>query len=235
SSPALARQLAAAATAKGCLPLDAPVSGGDRGAREGTMTIMVGGEAAAFEQARPLFEAMGKTISLQGGPGAGQLCKLANQIAIASGMVAMAEALAFARANQLDLEAVLKALSGGGASSWALLNLAPRVLKGDFAPGFYVKHFVKDIGLSLEVCRELKLSLPGLELAAKTAARRPWRGCISRGRGSTACCLRLRRLADGGWGMDAKGVGFRNRNPAGAPPPVRAFSAPGRRGAGRSR
>jgi 3-hydroxyisobutyrate dehydrogenase len=170
SSPSLARKLAVAATAQGCLPLDAPVSGGDRGAREATLTIMVGGAAADFEQARPLFEAMGKTISLQGGPGAGQLCKLANQIAIASGMVAMAEALAFARANGLDLDAVLKALSGGGASSWALLNLAPRVLKGDFAPGFYVKHFVKDIGLALEVCREQKLSLPGLELAAKLYA-----------------------------------------------------------------
>ncbi|MEY4402594.1 MAG: hypothetical protein RIR91_629, partial [Verrucomicrobiota bacterium] len=103
----------------------------------------------------------------QGGPGAGQLCKLANQIAIASGMVAMAEALAFARANGLELEAVLKALSGGGASSWALLNLAPRVLKGDFAPGFYVKHFVKDIRLALDVCREQQLSLPGLELAGR--------------------------------------------------------------------
>lgn len=167
SSPSLARQLAAAATAKGCLPLDAPVSGGDRGAREATLTIMVGGAAADFEKARPLFEAMGKTISLQGGPGAGQLCKLANQIAIASGMVAMAEALAFARANGLELEAVLKALSGGGASSWALSNLAPRVLKGDFAPGFYVKHFVKDIRLALDVCREQQLSLPGLELAGK--------------------------------------------------------------------
>ena len=170
SSPGLARQLAAAATAQGCRPLDAPVSGGDRGAREATLTIMVGGTAADYELARPLFEAMGKTISLQGGPGAGQLCKLANQIAIASGMVAMAEALAFARANGLDLEAVLKALSGGGASSWALSNLAPRVLKGDFAPGFYVKHFVKDIGLSLDVCREQGLRLPGLELAAKLYA-----------------------------------------------------------------
>lgn len=170
SSPALARQLAAAATAQGCCPLDAPVSGGDRGAREATLTIMVGGAARDYERAGPLFAAMGKTISLQGGPGAGQLCKLANQIAIASGMVAMAEALAFARANGLDLEAVLKALSGGGAASWALLNLAPRVLKGDFAPGFYVKHFVKDIGLALDVCREQRLTLPGLELAARLYA-----------------------------------------------------------------
>jgi 3-hydroxyisobutyrate dehydrogenase len=170
SSPALARKLAAQATAQGCLPLDAPVSGGDRGAREATLTIMVGGAAADFEKARPLFEAMGKTISLQGGPGAGQLCKLANQIGIASGMVAMAEALAFARATGLNLETTLRSISGGGASSWALLNLAPRVLKGDFAPGFYVKHFVKDIGLALDVCREQKVSLPGLELAAKLYA-----------------------------------------------------------------
>ncbi len=167
SSPALARKLAALAAAKGCGALDAPVSGGDRGAREATLTIMVGGTPADYERAQPLFAAMGKTISLQGGPGAGQLCKLANQIAIASGMIAMSEALAFAHANGLNLEATLKALSGGGAASWALTNLAPRVLKGDFAPGFYVKHFVKDISLALDVCREQGVRLPGLELASK--------------------------------------------------------------------
>lgn len=167
SSPALARSLAAEAVAKGFGPLDAPVSGGDRGAREGTLTIMAGGAQKDFDFAQPVFAAMGKTIVLQGGPGTGQLCKLANQIGIASGMIAMAEALAFARATGLNLETTLRSISGGGASSWALLNLAPRVLKGDFAPGFYVKHFVKDIGLALDVCREQKLSLPGLELAAK--------------------------------------------------------------------
>lgn len=198
SSPALARSLAAEAAAKGFGPLDAPVSGGDRGAREGTLTIMVGGAQRDFDLAQPAFAAMGKTIVLQGGPGTGQLCKLANQIGIASGMVAMAEALAFARATGLNLETTLRSISGGGASSWALLNLAPRVLKGDFAPGFYVKHFVKDIGLALDVCREQKLSLPGLELAAKlyaevvaageaTPGRRRWRGFISLGRVSTAC------------------------------------------------
>ena len=170
SSPALARSLAAEASAKGFGPLDAPVSGGDRGAREGTLTIMVGGAQQDFDFAQPVFAAMGKTIVLQGGPGTGQLCKLANQIGIASGMIAMAEALAFARATGLNLETTLRSISGGGASSWALLNLAPRVLKGDFAPGFYVKHFVKDIGLALDVCREQKVSLPGLELAAKLYA-----------------------------------------------------------------
>jgi 3-hydroxyisobutyrate dehydrogenase len=170
SSPALARSLAAEASAKGFGPLDAPVSGGDRGAREGTLTIMAGGAQKDFDFAQPVFAAMGKTIVLQGAPGTGQLCKLANQIGIASGMIAMAEALAFARATGLNLETTLRSISGGGASSWALLNLAPRVLKGDFAPGFYVKHFVKDIGLALDVCREQKVSLPGLELAAKLYA-----------------------------------------------------------------
>ena len=170
SSPALARSLATEASAKGFGPLDAPVSGGDRGAREGTLTIMVGGAQKDFDFAQPVFAAMGKTIVLQGAPGTGQLCKLANQIGIASGMIAMAEALAFARATGLDLETTLRSISGGGASSWALLNLAPRVLRGDFAPGFYVKHFVKDIGLALDVCREQKISLPGLELAAKLYA-----------------------------------------------------------------
>jgi len=170
SSPALARSLAVEASAKGFGPLDAPVSGGDRGAREGTLTIMAGGAQQDFDFAQPVFAAMGKTIVLQGGPGTGQLCKLANQIGIASGMIAMAEALAFARATGLNLETTLRSISGGGASSWALLNLAPRVLKGDFAPGFYVKHFVKDIGLALDVCREQKVSLPGLELAAKLYA-----------------------------------------------------------------
>lgn len=170
SSPALARSLAAEASAKGFGPLDAPVSGGDRGAREGTLTIMVGGAQKDYDFAQPVFAAMGKTIVRQGAPGTGQLCKLANQIGIASGMIAMAEALAFARATGLDLETTLRSISGGGASSWALLNLAPRVLKGDFAPGFYVKHFVKDIGLALDVCRQQKISLPGLELAAKLYA-----------------------------------------------------------------
>lgn len=167
SDPALARALAAEAAAQGAAALDAPVSGGDRGAREATLSIMVGGDAEAFARARPALGLMGKTVVLQGGPGAGQLCKLANQVAIASGMVAVCEALAFAKAGGLDPETVLASISGGAAGSWALSNLAPRVLRGDHAPGFYVRHFVKDLRLALDAARAARADLPGLALAAR--------------------------------------------------------------------
>jgi 3-hydroxyisobutyrate dehydrogenase len=167
SDPALARDLAAAAGARGCDALDAPVSGGDRGAREAALSIMVGGSREAFDRARPILGAMGRTVVLQGGPGSGQLCKLANQVAIASGMVAVCEALAFARATGLDPATVLESISGGAAGSWGLSNLAPRVLRDDFAPGFYVRHFTKDLGLALAAARAAKADLPGLELAAR--------------------------------------------------------------------
>lgn len=170
SDPALARELAAEAASRGAEALDAPVSGGDRGAREATLSIMVGGSRAAFDRARPLLGLLGKTLVLQGGPGAGQLCKLANQVAIASGMVAVCEALAFARATGLDPATVLESISGGAAGSWGLSNLAPRVLKGDFAPGFYVRHFTKDLGLALAAARASGAALPGLELAARLYA-----------------------------------------------------------------
>lgn len=167
SDPALARDLAAVAAARGLEALDAPVSGGDRGAREATLSIMVGGSAAGFGLAKPILASMGRTIVLQGGPGAGQLCKLANQVAIASGMVAVCEALAFARATGLDPATVLESISGGAAGSWGLSNLAPRVLRDDFAPGFYVRHFTKDLGLALAAARAAKADLPGLGLAAR--------------------------------------------------------------------
>ena len=167
SDPALARALATEATAKGAAALDAPVSGGDRGAREAALSIMVGGAPADFARAQPVLAVMGKTVVLQGGPGAGQLCKLTNQIAIASGMLAVCESLAFAKAAGLNLETVLTSISGGAAGSWGLSNLAPRVLRDDFAPGFYVRHFVKDLGLALAAARALNLRLPGLELAAR--------------------------------------------------------------------
>jgi len=170
SDPALARELAAEAAAKGAEALDAPVSGGDRGAREATLSIMVGGSPAGFDQARPLLALLGRTVVRQGGPGAGQLCKLANQVAIASGMVAVCEALAFARATGLDAATVLESISGGAAGSWGLSNLAPRVLKGDFAPGFYVRHLTKDLALALAAARSGGLQLPGLELAARLYA-----------------------------------------------------------------
>lgn len=167
SDPALARALAAEAAARGAGALDAPVSGGDRGAREATLSIMVGGAPADFARAQPTLAALGKTVVLQGPAGAGQLCKLTNQIAIASGMLAVCEALAFARAAGLDPETVLASISGGAAGSWGLSNLAPRVLRGDYAPGFYVRHFVKDLGLALAAARALRLELPGLALAAR--------------------------------------------------------------------
>jgi len=167
SSPKLAQRIAAAAEAKGLAALDAPVSGGDVGAREARLVIMVGGAAAAFAKAKPLFELLGKNIMLHGGPGTGQHCKLANQIAIASGMMSWCEALTYARGAGLDPARVIENIGGGGAGSWSLANLAPRALRGDFAPGFYVKHFLKDLRLALESAAELGLNLPGLVQAKK--------------------------------------------------------------------
>ncbi len=177
SSPVLARQIAAAAQKRGLAALDAPVSGGDLGAREARLVIMVGGEAAAFNRAKPLFEIMGKNIALHGGAGAGQYCKMANQIAVAVGMVAWCEALAYAKKAGLDPAAVHASISGGAAGSWALTNLAPRALADNYAPGFYVKHIIKDIKIALESAAEMKLDLPGLATARKLyeqVAARGW-------------------------------------------------------------
>ncbi len=177
SSPLLARRIAEAATTKGLASLDAPVSGGDVGAREARLVIMVGGAAVAFAKAKPLLETMGKNILLQGGPGAGQHCKLANQISIASIMMSWCEALIYAQKAGLDPARVIESIGGGAAASWSLSNLAPRALKGDFAPGFYVKHFQKDMRLGLESAAELKLDLPGLAQAKKLydeVERRGW-------------------------------------------------------------
>lgn len=165
SEPALAREIAAAAAGRGVLALDAPVSGGDVGAREARLAIMLGGDPAAVEAARPLLERLGRSIVHQGGPGAGQHAKAVNQILIASNMVGVCEALLYAARAGLDLERVLAAVSSGAAGSWSLSNLAPRILKGDLAPGFYVEHFVKDLGIALAECERMGLALPGLSLA----------------------------------------------------------------------
>ena len=175
SSPLLAKRIAEAAAKRSLSSLDAPVSGGDIGAREARLVIMVGGESAAFERAKPLFELMGKNIALHGAAGAGQYCKMANQIAVAVGMVAWCEALAYAQKAGLDPSAVHQSISGGAAGSWALTTLAPRALSGDFAPGFYVKHIIKDMGIALESAAEMQLNLPGLanakQLYDQVAAR----------------------------------------------------------------
>jgi 3-hydroxyisobutyrate dehydrogenase len=167
SSPLLARRIAAAAEGRGLAALDAPVSGGDIGAREARLVIMVGGDAAAFERAQPILAVIGKNIALQGPSGAGQHCKMANQIACAVGMVAWVEALAYAKRAGLDPLRVHGSISGGAAGSWALTNLGPRALSGDFAPGFYVKHIRKDIGIAVAAADEMGLALPGLECARK--------------------------------------------------------------------
>ena len=180
SSPVLARKIAATAAGRGLDALDAPVSGGDLGAREARLVIMVGGEAAAFARAKPLFELMGKHITLLGGAGAGQYCKMANQIAVAVGMVAWCEALAFAKKAGLDPAAVHASISSGAAGSWAMTNLAPRSLAANYAPGFYVKHILKDMRIALDSATELKLDLPGLAQAKQLydqVAAHGWEDC----------------------------------------------------------
>lgn len=165
SSPALAREIASRASHAGVRALDAPVSGGDVGARHATLSIMVGGDDAAFADAMPVLRRMGSTIVRHGGPGAGQHAKLVNQILVAASMVGVSEALAFAGAAGLDPSRVLESVSPGAAGSWTLSNLAPRILRGDMAPGFRVEHLVKDLRLAAEEAQASGLRLPGLELA----------------------------------------------------------------------
>jgi 3-hydroxyisobutyrate dehydrogenase len=165
SEPSLAGRIYEEAKAKSVSSLDAPVSGGDIGAREGTLAIMAGGDEEAFKLVLPVFELMGKTIAYMGGPGMGQHTKMSNQIAIAANMVGVVESLLYARRAGLDLDAVIDIIGRGAASSWSLNQLGRRIVKGDFAPGFYIRHFVKDMGIALLEARRMKLSLPGLALA----------------------------------------------------------------------
>ncbi|MBP1690391.1 MAG: beta-hydroxyacid dehydrogenase, 3-hydroxyisobutyrate dehydrogenase [Deltaproteobacteria bacterium] len=178
SEPALAREIAAAANARGIASLDAPVSGGDIGAREARLSIMVGGDAATFARVRPLFERMGRTIVHQGPAGSGQHTKMVNQILIATGMIGVCEALVYARKSGLDVPTVLESVSGGAAGSWSLTNYVPRLEKGDLAPGFMIEHFVKDMGIALAESKRMGLVLPGLELAERLYA-----GLVAQGHG----------------------------------------------------
>ncbi|MDO4953117.1 MAG: NAD(P)-dependent oxidoreductase, partial [Synergistaceae bacterium] len=162
SSPKLAQKIYEAAKAKGLKALDAPVTGGDRGAREATLSILVGGDKEDFEKALPFFEIMGKNIKHMGKAGAGQYTKLVNQILITGTMTGMCEGLAFAKAQGLDQTAVFEAISGGAAGSWSFSNYTPRILKGDFEPGFFVKHYIKDMKLAREAAKEIGIELPAL-------------------------------------------------------------------------
>lgn len=165
SSPALAKKIFNFAKKRKISTLDAPVSGGDVGAKNATLSIMVGGEKEAFDQALPILQLLGKTIEYQGPAGSGQHTKMVNQILITGTMIGICEALLYAKNSGLDPEQVLKSVSGGAAASWSLTNLAPRIIKGDFEPGFYVEHFIKDMEIALKEAQAMKLDLPGLELA----------------------------------------------------------------------
>ncbi|HEX4608545.1 MAG TPA: NAD(P)-dependent oxidoreductase [Urbifossiella sp.] len=165
SDPSLAKEIHAAAKAKGVHALDAPVSGGDVGAKNAALSIMIGGEPGVVAAVRPVFEAMGKTIVHQGGPGAGQHTKMVNQILISSNMIAVCEGLLYGYKAGLDLETVFKSVSVGAAGSKALEVLGPRMLARNFEPGFYVEHFIKDMGIALAEAEKMNLSLPGLGLA----------------------------------------------------------------------
>jgi 3-hydroxyisobutyrate dehydrogenase len=197
SEPSLAAEIHAAAKARQIESLDAPVSGGDVGARNATLVIMVGGDASAFERARPLFEVLGKTITHSGEAGAGQHTKMMNQIAIASGMIGLCEALLYAHRAGLDVERALETIKGGAAGSWSLSNYGPRIVSGDFAPGFRIEHFIKDLGIALAESRRMNLSLPGTALAEQLyiAARAQGLGL----EGTHALALALAQVSQSDW------------------------------------
>jgi 3-hydroxyisobutyrate dehydrogenase len=165
SSPTLAVRIAEAGRQKDIAVLDAPVSGGDVGAKNGTLSIMCGGPKEAFDRLKPLLDLMGKNVVYQGAAGSGQHTKMCNQIAIAGGMTSICEALLYAEASGLDSETVLKSISSGAAGSWSLSNLAPRILKGNFEPGFYVEHFIKDMDIALQEAERMGLKTPALQTA----------------------------------------------------------------------
>ncbi|WP_286166451.1 NAD(P)-dependent oxidoreductase [Bacillus sp. E(2018)] len=167
SSPQLAQKIERTAAERNIATLDAPVSGGDIGARDAKLSIMVGGSESAFHDIEPIFSKMGTNVVYQGKAGSGQHTKMCNQIAIASGMMGVCEAILYAEKAGLDPENVLKSIESGAAGSWNLSNLGPRILKGDFAPGFYVKHFIKDMNIALKSAEEMGLLTPGLQLAKK--------------------------------------------------------------------
>ncbi len=165
SEPSLAVEIAQTAAKAGVQAIDAPVSGGDVGAREARLSIMIGGDAEVAESLRPCWQAMGKTFVRQGGPGAGQHTKMVNQILIAGNMIGVCESLLYAYRAGLDLETAVQSVASGAAGSWSLSNLGPRIIANNFAPGFFVEHFIKDLGIALAEAKRMGLCLPGLALA----------------------------------------------------------------------
>jgi 3-hydroxyisobutyrate dehydrogenase len=194
SEPSLAVEISQVAQKKGVQSVDAPVSGGDVGAKNAALSIMVGGDSAAVDAVRPLLECMGKTIVHQGGPGAGQHTKMVNQILIASNMIGVCEALLYAYKAGLNAETVLQSVGSGAAGSWSLNNLGPRIIARNFEPGFFVEHFIKDMGIALKEAERMNLCLPGLALAKQLyeAVRANGMGR----KGTHALMLALEKLAN---------------------------------------
>jgi 3-hydroxyisobutyrate dehydrogenase len=197
SEPSLAIEIDQAARAKKVHAVDAPVSGGDVGAKEARLSIMIGGEKDIVDALHPFFETMGKTIVYQGAAGAGQHTKVVNQVLIASNMIGVCEGLLYAFKAGLDLNVVLQSVSSGAAGSWSLSNLGPRMIAGNFEPGFFVEHFLKDMGIALAESRRMKLSLPGLALAEQL-----YRAVDAQGfgrKGTQALMLALAQLSAVDW------------------------------------
>jgi len=197
SEPALALEIDRAARSKNVHAVDAPVSGGDVGAREARLSIMIGGESEVVDALSPLFATMGKTIVHQGPCGAGQHTKMVNQVLIASNMIGVCEALLYAFKAGLDLNVVLESVGSGAAGSWSLNNLGPRIIAGNFEPGFFVEHFLKDMGIALAESRRMQLCLPGLALAEQL-----YRAVLAQGyarKGTHALMLALASLSAVDW------------------------------------
>ncbi|QDV23550.1 NAD(P)-dependent oxidoreductase [Aureliella helgolandensis] len=197
SQPSLAEEIYTTAKQRGVHALDAPVSGGDKGAREGTLSIMIGGDAEVVSALQPCWQAMGKTIVHQGPAGCGQHTKMVNQTLIAAGMLGICEALVYGYRAGLDLETVMKSVSSGAAGSWSLTNLGPRIMANNFDPGFFVEHFVKDMGIALAESRRMGLCLPGLALAEQlyqSVQSKGWRK-----NGTHALTLALAEMSGFNW------------------------------------
>jgi 3-hydroxyisobutyrate dehydrogenase len=194
TKPSLAMEIYDAARLKGVSFIDAPVSGGDIGARSASLSIMVGGDEETVGAVMPLFELLGKKIVYQGGSGSGQHAKMCNQIVVAGAMMGICESLIYAHRAGLDVQTMLSSVSEGAASSWLLSNLAPRIIKRDFAPGFFVEHFIKDMGIALEEATKMDLSLPGLALVNQLYVATKAQG---HGRsGTQALMLALERMSN---------------------------------------
>lgn len=200
SRPSLAVDIAEAAAHRQVISIDAPVSGGDVGARNATLSIMIGGEQETVEALAPCWEAMGKTWVWQGGPGAGQHAKMVNQILIATNMIGVCEALLYAYRAGLSLEKVMQSVASGAAGSWSLSNLGPRIIADNFDPGFFVEHFIKDMEIALDEAERLQLKLPGLELARELYGRLAERGHARQGTHSLMLTL-----------AEMSGIDWRNR------------------------